>query len=293
MRALFIGNLTIDMIENRMRIGGSGYYGGRALTYLDSDVYVLSYVCDEYRGLVKGVLDLYGIKLIELQCNSMPMFIIEKGKAVKVEGSSCRIDMSIAKIFIDSYRPDILLLTPILNEIDIDQLDVLSSIDVKAIGLDIQGFIRTLRSSRIELIWRSELEHYLDLVDIVHGNIAEYSFSRDEKTVLKKIRDLSSTIRTAFLISLDYRGTYVVYRNQITYIPALSVNAIDEVGAGDILLAVTAYYYVQSKDVIEAAILGVIAASLKVENPYREWFDRELIENHFNAITPYIKVVDL
>ncbi|MEM1805121.1 MAG: PfkB family carbohydrate kinase [Ignisphaera sp.] len=297
MRALFIGNLTLDKVGERLKVGGSGYYGGRALaTYLDVETYVLTNVDENYRGLVLGLLNSYGIKVFEIKSNDMPIFIISSGKAVEFQGTSSKISKEIIESYLKVGGSSIVIIAPIMREIDIDSIYILEDFSrstINVVALDIQGFVRNVVDNRITCEWIEDLELILRYVDIVHGNIKEFCFAKEELMVVKNIKELSTTLDTAFLVSLDARGTYLVYSGEIFYIPSLSVNTVDDVGAGDVLLAVASYYRARNESILSSSVKGVIAASLKVENAYRDWFDRETIESIAQNHERMIKVVNI
>ncbi|MEM1541460.1 MAG: PfkB family carbohydrate kinase [Ignisphaera sp.] len=298
MRVLYIGNLTLDKVGERLRVGGSGYYGGRALAaYLDVETYILTNVDENYRGLVLGLLNSYGIKVFEIKSNSMPIFIINSGKAVEFQGTSSKISKEVIESYLKMGEFNIVIIAPIMRETDIDSIYLIiedfSRSTINVVALDIQGFVRNIRDNRITCEWIEGLELMLPYIDIVHGNIKEFCFAKEEQMVIKSIKELSTTLDTAFLVSLDVRGTYLVYSGEVLYIPSLSVNTVDEVGAGDVLLAVTSYYRARNENILSSSIKGIIAASLKVENAYRDWFDRETIESIAQSHEKMIKVISI
>ncbi|MEM1682690.1 MAG: PfkB family carbohydrate kinase [Ignisphaera sp.] len=289
--------MTLDKVGERLKVGGSGYYGGRALaTYLDVETYVLTNVDENYRGLVLGLLNSYGIKVFEIKSNDMPIFIISSGKAVEFQGTSSKISKEIIESYLKVGGSSIVIIAPIMREIDIDSIYILEDFSrstINVVALDIQGFVRNVVDNRITCEWIEDLELILRYVDIVHGNIKEFCFAKEELMVVKNIKELSTTLDTAFLVSLDARGTYLVYSGEIFYIPSLSVNTVDDVGAGDVLLAVASYYRARNESILSSSVKGVIAASLKVENAYRDWFDRETIESIAQNHERMIKVVNI
>ncbi|MEM4553119.1 MAG: PfkB family carbohydrate kinase [Ignisphaera sp.] len=289
--------MTLDKVGERLKVGGSGYYGGRALaTYLDVETYVLTNVDENYRGLVLGLLNSYGIKVFEIKSNGMPIFIISSGKAVEFQGTSSEISKEIIESYLKVGGFSIVIIAPIMREIDIDSIYILEDFSrstINVVALDIQGFVRNVVDNRITCEWIEDLELILRYVDIVHGNIKEFCFAKEELMVVKNIKELSTTLDTAFLVSLDARGTYLVYSGEIFYIPSLSVNTVDDVGAGDVLLAVASYYRARNESILSSSVKGVIAASLKVENAYRDWFDRETIESIAQNHERMIKVVNI
>lgn len=282
MKTLFIGNITLDKINEEFRIGGPGYYGGRALaSYLGVDVYVLTHVSNYYREFIVNTLGNYGVKILEIKSNAIPIFVIDSGKTIQFQGFSDKISSNIIEHHLKNNRYDIVFIVPIMNEIDVDSIHILKEYKKRInsiLSLDIQGFVRRVAEYGIKCEWTKELEIVLTHVDIVHGNITEFCFTQNEILIIDRIKELSTTSHTAFLVSLDAKGTYLIYLGDIIHIPSLSVAVINDVGAGDILLSVTSYYKAKGNDIITAAIKGVTAASLKVENSHRDWFSEKLIE---------------
>jgi len=205
MRAIFIGNITVDEVGERYRVGGSGYYGGRALAYLGIDVYVATHIAEEYRGMIKGIANTFGINIIELSNNGTPIFVIERGKAVRFKGVSPKIMFRDIEVFLKSYNFNIILFTPIMNELDSDIIDI-ANYKKDVVSLDIQGFVRIHSDDSIKLQWRNNLFEIVPYIDIVHGNISEFCFYRDAKEILKTMKEFSMSVTTAFLISNDDKG---------------------------------------------------------------------------------------
>jgi len=292
MRAIFIGNITVDEVGERYRVGGSGYYGGRALAYLGIDVYVATHIAEEYRGMIKGIANTFGINIIELSNNGTPIFVIERGKAVRFKGVSPKIMFRDIEVFLKSYNFNIILFTPIMNELDSDIIDI-ANYKKDVVSLDIQGFVRIYSDDSIKLQWRNDLFEIFPYIDIVHGNISEFCFYRDAKEILKTMKEFSMSINTAFLISNDDKGTYLVYRGEVLHIPPPTIEPVDDVGAGDILLAITSLYRAEGMDILSSTIRGVAAASLKVMNAYKEWFDRNLIDMYSKEIEDRVNPIEL
>ncbi|MCS7111721.1 MAG: PfkB family carbohydrate kinase [Sulfolobales archaeon] len=293
MKALFIGNITMDDLGTQYRVGGSGYYGGRALAeYLGVEVYVATHVADDVRGLIRGVLDLYGIRVIELGVNGTPIFTISNGKAVGFRGLSPTIDIEAVRLYTRMHRFDAVYVTPIMKEILEHQIIQIREFNSKVTAIDIQGFVRECYDDSIRCLWKWNSEEALLTVDIVHGNIREFCFTNEETSIIKHIKDLSSAGGTSFLVSLDDRGLYLVHNNEALHIPSLSVKSVDDVGAGDILLAVTGYFRAMGMSMLESTTRGISAAALKTENAYREWFNKELLEMYSRELLESIKSVD-
>ena len=294
LKTLIVGNITIDEIGDRIRVGGTGYYGGRALAeYLDAEVYVATNIGEAYKGLVKGVLETHGIKVIEIGYSSTPVFIIRDGKAVGFKGESPRISLSNLEPYARIYRFDVVVLGPILREIDLNEIDYILYWSPKVVALDIQGLVRSVADGELKLVWDYSIEEKLGKIDVVHGNVKEFCFSSDIKNVLSRARDWSSTTKTTYLISLDERGLYIVTNNEALYVRPPPISPVDEVGAGDILLSVTAYYIAKGFSTIESALRGMAAATLKIENAYREWFSKDTLESLAKELERFVEEVNI
>jgi sugar/nucleoside kinase (ribokinase family) len=279
MRILIAGNVTVDEISGRVRVGGTGYYGGRALAEcFGEEVYVATHVDESLRGLIIGTLNTYGVRVIELSNSATPIFIIENGKAVGFKGKSPKIRFADLEPYTKIYRFDAIILGPILQEIDLNELGIAVSWGYRVISLDIQGVVREVIDTSLKLKWSKYLEKAFEYLDIVHGNIREFCFSEDLQHVLKTVKEWSSAMKTLFLVSLDEKGLYMIRRGEVLYTKPPQINTVDEVGAGDILLATTSYYMAKGLDPLTSALRGMAAAILKIENAYRDWFTAQQVE---------------
>ncbi|MCC6055921.1 MAG: PfkB family carbohydrate kinase [Desulfurococcaceae archaeon] len=294
MKILIVGNVTVDEVGDRVRVGGTGYYGGRALAeYLGEEVYVATHIDEGLRGLIRGVLETCGVRVIELSNSATPVFVIEGGKAVGFKGKSPRISLASLEPYANIYKFDVVILGPILQEVNLEELSIALSWSPKILSLDIQGVVREVEGTALRLRWRTGLEEAFKHLDVVHGNVREFCFSKDSNQVLRAVREWSSTGKTLFLVSLDEKGLYTVYRGEVFYTKPVHVKAVDEVGAGDILLATTSYYMAKGADPLTSALKGVAAAVLKVENAYRDWFTVEMIEQISRELMAQTEAVTL
>lgn len=280
MRALIVGNATVDLLTGgETRIGGSVYYGGRALAkHMGVETYGLTRASDRVRDLVSGALLEAGVKPVILGAEESPVFVVNRGKAVEFRGSSPPIPWDVVAEYLESTGFDAVIFAPIMREVEPEAILEAGRRAGPVYAADIQGFVRKVTAVEIKCEWSNVLEEVLPILHIVHGNISEYCFAKCERDVLKKIVDLSTVSNTIYLASADNRGTYLVHRREVYHIPPLPVNAVDDVGAGDVLLAVSTYYLATGKEALEATTRGVVAASLKTQNPAGEWFTPSIIE---------------
>ncbi len=289
LRALIVGNATIDRLDSRERIGGSVFYAGMALSqYLDVETYALIAANEFYSSILRSVFTSIGIKTVMLKCDSIPVFQIIKGKARGIESRGCVIPLEAILSYARLYRPDILLLMPVFREVEPHYIEVVKREINAVIAVDIQGFVRDAKSegmkSELVCVWRNDMFDALRSADVVHGNISEFCFDNDPKNVLRELANRYVNTESVIIASMDYRGAYVISHGHVYALPAPSVEAHDDVGCGDILTAVTAYFLAQGYSVLDAVARGIAAASLKAERPYSEWFDRELLEIYTKSV---------
>ena len=282
MDCLIVGNLTLDKIGDKLRIGGPGLYGGWALYLLGCKVHVLTSMNSTYRRLFRGLMDKFVFH--EYNCGSLPIFIIREGRAVGLDKQGCRIDWCFIEQVINDVKPDILIFTPVYHEIEPHDLKNYRG-SFKVVALDIQGLTRRLVDDKIVNIWDNVFFKILSFFDIVHGNIRELSFADEVNEVLMKLRDYSMEAGNAFLVSMDEKGLYLVYDGKILYFPPMKVKVYNDVGAGDVLLAVTSYYYALGYDIVNATKHGLAATLLKIESVNSKWFNEEEVLRKTREIT--------
>lgn len=274
--ALIVGNLTMDELDSGvLTLGGPGYYGGRALAeFLGADVYLFTALSQELRNVAVSTLGSYGISIVSKIARGCPIFVIRGGKAVAFKGVSPKISANDLLAFLQRNPFNVVILSPVMREVEVTEgLSIIREIHAVK-GMDLQGFVRFVRNGNLITEWRQQLVELMTNVDVVHGNLTEYCFSSELEKVLGAVRELSSCSKSLYLISLDERGLYIALQGDVIYVPpTLPSPPVSDVGAGDVLLAVTSYFMAKGKSPLEAALLGASAAIMKVCNAYGKWFD--------------------
>lgn len=291
---LIVGNATVDLLPSgEMRVGGSVYYGGRALgRHIGVETYGLTRVAERIRDLVSRALLEAGVKPIIIESDDSPVFVIRGGKAVEFRGSSPPIKWGAVAEYLESVEFNAVIFAPIMREVEPEIILEAGRRPGPVYAADIQGFVRKASAGGMGCEWSNVLEEVLPILHIVHGNISEYCFAKEEKYVLARIVDLSTVSNTIYLASADDRGTYLLRRGEAHHIPPYPVNAVDDVGAGDVLLAVSTYYLASGEKPLDAVTRGVVAASLKTQNPAGEWFTPALIEELWRKHVATARKVD-
>jgi len=271
--------LTVDEIGDKLVVGGPGYYGGWALHLLGCEVHLVSSMSDKYRSLYR---ELYGVfRIHEVPCDSNPRFIIRNGRAVGLVEEGCSIPVDYLENVIDDVGPDLVVFSPVYGELNGKHI---VRVKDRFTSMDIQGFTRRIVGGDVVNVWSDELFRLFRYVDLVHGNIREYTFTNRFSELISRIRSVSEELTTGFFISMDERGLYLIHSGRIYYFPPVEVEVVSDVGAGDILLAVTSYYMCRGYGLLESTIRGLSATLSKISSRDRIWFDEKRIEEGVKQI---------
>ncbi len=299
LKSLLIGNVSLDLINGGIRLGGSVLYGGIALASLKADVAIATHLDEVHRGLAEDLLKAFGIRALFKDCGKLPAFIIGGGKALGVEAEGCIHDLGTLINAVSDLKPSLFLLVPVFREISIsDSLELISTarrVGARVIGLDVQGYVRSVKDRGLECAWPEDLWSLLEKATIVHGNLREFCFDKDFNKVVKELAEASKSLRnTAIVASMDNEGAYLIIRGEVIKVPPLITEAqvVDDVGAGDVLLAVASYYMAKGLASVEAVARGTIAASLKVARGLLQpWFTVGELSNYSKAVLRRLKRV--
>lgn len=287
MRVVLVGSATIDVVDGDVRVGGSVYYGGLALSkYLHDEAHAVTLVDECSASLILKSFSSVGVVPHLVRCGKVPHFTISGGKVVDVVAGECRIPADVVEGVLEEVRPDILVVAPVYREIEISGylrlLGGLSQVKVKS--LDIQGLVRSVGDGSIECVWSNELFKMMGLVNLTHGNLKEFCFSGGEEAVVKQLLENESLRGSAVAVTMDSRGLYLVADGKVFEISSLKVVGADEVGAGDVFTAVASHYMAAGEDLLEAVVRGVVAASLKVSRAAGDWFNVEELRERFSEV---------
>ncbi|MEM2854631.1 MAG: PfkB family carbohydrate kinase [Desulfurococcaceae archaeon] len=297
LKSLLIGNISLDLINGGVRLGGSVLYGGIALSSLKAHVVIATHLDEAHRYLVEDLLRTFGIRALLKDCRKLPTFIIGKGKALGVEAEGCVHDLRTLASVVSDLKPTLVLLVPVLREINVsDSLELINTargVGARVIGIDLQGYVRSVKDRGLECSWSEDLWSLLEKATIVHGNLREFCFNKDFNKVVKELAEAAKSLRnTVIVASMDDEGAYIIIQGEVIKIPPLIIEAqaVDDVGAGDVLLAIASYYMAKGLTSIEAVTRGTVAASLKVARGLlQQWFTVDELNNYSNAILRRLK----
>jgi len=117
---------------------------------------------------------------------------------------------------------------------------------------------------------------------------ARFSLGDQDSNISTLTRELKKKTKCRYLIlKLGARGSFVVdnIKTSDTFsLPALTKNPIDPVGAGDALLAYTTFGLLKSKSIVQASILGSLAAACQCELDGNSPIERKTILAKYESI---------
>ena len=281
---VFFGHFAIDRIsdkdEDRVALGGGVTYGPSTAKAFDSrkEIGIVSVIGNDfkpkYNEFLKEIgVDIRGVRQLESSTTSFKLTyngkrnIILRAKAPDLEFSQIPKDYFSGKAF---------MLNPICNEIHFEFVRLLNARVEGIIGLDVQGFIRSLDSEGY-LSERNSQES-IDLVYRIIDELDErliFKASVDEATIITGKSDPFKSIDelcrndAIIIITRGKYGSLILQKNhKVIEIPAFQPNQIqDPTGAGDAYMASFLLEYSDSekRDLKHSGIVASAAVSFLLE----------------------------
>ena len=161
----------------------------------------------------------------------------------------------------------IILLGPILQEIDLELVEFLRKRSSAEIFLDPQGIIREIgENGRIhETCNRARAEAFVKLVDIVKPNEHESETLTGIKDPYDSAEHLVKWGAKIGIVTLAERGSILYNEKSFIRIPAYGTTAKDPTGAGDTYAGAFIRRHLEGADLFDVAVFASAAASIKVE----------------------------
>ena len=162
----------------------------------------------------------------------------------------------------------IILLGPILQEIDVDLVEFLRDRSRAEIFLDPQGIVREIGGTgRIrEVCNRSRAEAFVKLVDIVKPNEHESEILTGLRDPYDSAENLVKWGAKIGIVTLAERGSVLYDKRDFSRIPAYETIAKDPTGAGDTYAGAFIRRHLEGADLFDVAVFASAAASIKVEH---------------------------
>jgi sugar/nucleoside kinase (ribokinase family) len=166
------------------------------------------------------------------------------------------------------FNSQIILLGPVLGEIDIDFIRFIRSRSKAEIFLDPQGIIREVTpSGRVrEVSDVAASMAYTRLVDVVKPNEHEAIAITGVEDPFLSARLIVEWGAKLGIVTLADRGSIIARRKSLLRIPAYKTIAKDPTGAGDTYAGAFITKYIQGASLYQCGLFASAAASIKVEN---------------------------
>jgi|BEDMetMinimDraft_2_1075160.scaffolds.fasta_scaffold00020_3 Sugar kinases, ribokinase family len=173
-----------------------------------------------------------------------------------------KVDLS---VFFDKRGFDMILLTPILNEINLDQLEIIKN-SSKMIAIDVQGLCRKVKNGKVINDYNEIFKHYIEYFEILKAYSNEIFYLTRQNDFEKSINSILDKGCKIIIITLGEKGSLIFTPKNNLFINSYSpTKVVDPTGAGDVYLAAFTYYYLKTKDIKSSIKFASSAASYKVE----------------------------
>lgn len=161
----------------------------------------------------------------------------------------------------------IILLGPILQEIDLKLIEFLRGKSKAELFLDPQGVVREIGNNRRirEVCERQTAEAYVKLVDIVKPNEHEAVTLTGIEAPFVSARLLTEWGAKISIVTLAEKGSIIYRGRNCLRIPAYKTIAKDPTGAGDTYAGAFIKRYLDGGNLLQIALFASAAASIKVE----------------------------
>jgi len=161
----------------------------------------------------------------------------------------------------------IILLGPILQEIDLRLTEFLRRKSKAELFLDPQGIVREIGDdNRIkEVCERQKAEAFTKSVDIIKPNEHEAETLTGVEAPFSSARLLTEWGAKIGIVTLAERGSIVYKGRNFLKIPAYKTTAKDPTGAGDTYAGAFIKRYLDGGNLLQIALFASAAASIKVE----------------------------
>jgi sugar/nucleoside kinase (ribokinase family) len=174
-------------------------------------------------------------------------------------------------------RSRVIMIGPILGEVNLDLIKFLRSSTSSKLFLDPQGLLRSIGSDGriIHNCDREEFSRIAANVDFVKPNESECQTITGEADPVVGIRRLKDLGVKVPIVTLAHRGSLLLEGNTLHKIPAYATKAIDPTGAGDVYAGSFITNFERGGSLLGSSIYASAAASIMVEQVGPEFSLRE------------------
>lgn len=277
MRYAAVGHLTLDDFGGEIRIGGSVAYGCSFAAGLGLESLAVSRVGMDMPESHLNFLREQGVDVsrVRRSCEKTTRFLIRRGSGFTCPTLLASRCDDMMPDDLEGLEADVIHLGPVAGEVGRDV--ALKSTELSKVTLlDLQGVLREFTDSGVKL-GRGSLDEFLSLGLVVHLNLAEALAATGAQDVIGALGVLSKQFKIVS-ISLGRGGAIFSFPDSLIIATSPEVNALDEVGAGDVLTAALGIALATGLGSEEAARFSVASASASTLIRGPGWVDRSMIE---------------
>lgn len=252
--AVVCGHVTLDRVDGATVPGGSAYYAGRALAGLGARTLVLTAAAPGFprealAGLEADVAPAPATTAFE------NVYAPDGARSQRVVSAAPPLDP--ARLPPAWRRPDLLLLAPVLGEVDVGAFARVAQ--ARFVGLCVQGLVRAVAPDGA--VRPRPLELDPAALSAVGAAVLGEDEARGDATLVTRL--VAAVPVVAFTHGAS--GCEVIVRGHARRLGVYPVTEVDPTGAGDVFAAGFCLALARGEDPLSAARLGSAAASVVVE----------------------------
>jgi sugar/nucleoside kinase (ribokinase family) len=168
----------------------------------------------------------------------------------------------------EALDAQIILLAPILQEIDISLIEYLRQNSQAKLFLDPQGMLREINPEGriIHTCDRKKAQQLAALIDVIKPNEHEAYTLTTVESPYTAARLLNEWGAQLSIVTLAEKGSVIAKHKEFLRVPAYKTTALDPTGAGDTYIGAFITEYLKAKSLFDCGLFASSAASIKVEH---------------------------
>jgi sugar/nucleoside kinase (ribokinase family) len=251
---LVCGHVTTDHLAGGICAGGSAYYAGRALAGLGALPRIFTAAGPDFpRGALEGIEA--HLAPAAATTSFVNTYEADGARTQRVLAAAPPLDP--ARLPSGWRSPDVLLLAPVLSEIDVGAFAAAAA--ARLVGLCVQGLVREVAADGAVRARPLPLDEAA--LSAVGAAVVGEDEARGSPGLVAR---LAGTIPVV-AFTQGARGCEVMVRGRVRRVGVHPAREVDPTGAGDVFAAAFFLGLARGEDPLDAARLGAAAASVAIE----------------------------
>ncbi|MBD3406671.1 MAG: hypothetical protein GF411_11200 [Candidatus Lokiarchaeota archaeon] len=190
---------------------------------------------------------------------------------------------------------EVIVLNPVLQEIDIDLVEWVSSSSDALILIDMQGFLRrrNKRGYGVYTPHSEDIRQLLNSVDLAKANQVEAQLMTGEEDAFVAVETMVEWGAEIGIITRGNRGCIIFDGNEFLQIPAFETDVACSLSAGDIFLGAFATHLLETDNLLDCGLFATSTTSIILEKePQLPLFiDRSEIQKRIGLLQDDVKIL--